>query len=195
MELQVSGKLKAATTEQPSSQETGLRSFRIEALFGRKFVSAPRPGSTSGPIAAEVTGMDDVTAKPLKQGVESTSGRIAASEGPIPVRVAALVALTVVSLPTVAQDDLAQCLQLFGSGIIPGGGAISIRNICDECVKFDPRVEHSSGQTSYVSTGAVLGQPIWSIELNAKAQQRISYGRDFGDGSYTVRLNNPRSCE
>jgi hypothetical protein len=42
MELQVSGKLKTGTAEQPS-----FKGFRIEALFDRKPVPTPSPPSTS----------------------------------------------------------------------------------------------------------------------------------------------------
>jgi hypothetical protein len=45
MELQVSGKLKTGTAEQPS-----FKGFRIEALFDRKPVPTPSPPSTSRPL-------------------------------------------------------------------------------------------------------------------------------------------------
>lgn len=94
-----------------------------------------------------------------------------------------------------AQDDLAQCLQLFGGENIQGGAAFSVRNICDQCVKFHPQVKHSSGQITYVSTAMALGQPIYSIALDPTEQQRLSYGRSFGDGTYTPVMTNPRSCK
>lgn len=104
------------------------------------------------------------------------------------------VALIVASLPAVAQDDLARCLQVFGGQAVQGGAAFSVRNNCDQCVKFDPRVQHSSGQSTYVSTGMVLGHPVYSVALPPKAQQRLSYGRSLGDGTYTPVMTNPRSC-
>jgi hypothetical protein len=110
------------------------------------------------------------------------------------VAVASIAASLITTSPACAQADLAQCLRQFGGENVEGGAAFSVKNICDQCVKFDPRVKHSSGKITYVSTAVVLGQPILSIALNPNEQQRLSYGRSFGDGTYTPVMTDPRSC-
>lgn len=90
MELQVSGKLKTATEDQPSF--TGCR---IEALFDRKPASAPSRPSTSRPVTGGAIGLDDATATSIETGSESGPYQSAAAsatsvEAPIPSRVSAL---------------------------------------------------------------------------------------------------------
>jgi hypothetical protein len=103
-------------------------------------------------------------------------------------------ALVLVSVPALGQGQLARCLHIFGHEALQGGGAFSVRNNCDQCVKFNPLVKHSSGKSTYASTAGVLGQPITSVSLAPSLVQRLSYGHGFGAGDYTPIANNPRTC-
>ena len=75
MELQVSGKLKSATADEPS-----FKGFRIEALFDLKPISIPSPSSTARPITAE--------SAPYQTAPDSAMSTSA--EPPISIRVSAL---------------------------------------------------------------------------------------------------------
>ena len=88
MALQISGKLKSATEDQPSF--TGCR---IEAQFDQQPAQAPTTPSTSRPTGTEIT----ETFTPSESELPSTSALVggailgrASAEGPIPARVSAL---------------------------------------------------------------------------------------------------------
>jgi hypothetical protein len=88
MELQVSGKLKTASTEQRS-----FKGFRIEASFDRKSALPPSRPSASKSATGRAFVLDDATAPPIETSSKSVPYQTAAatekSEASIPSRVSA----------------------------------------------------------------------------------------------------------